>query len=265
MPRKIPVQLEPLSERILALQKRLGVDEGGVIGPVTLSRLEDLLPASRGLSQPGSLRVSLTGLNALVGFEVSSQGAYERLYSRPIWPGGGSGVTIGIGYDLGMNKVSDIRADWSGKLADVDVQTLTTVAGQTGEVARAAVASVQRVKIPYSVAVDVFRTRSLPVFAARTLQTYPGADRLPADAQAALLSLIYNRGPKLAGPARAEMLAIRDLVAKGDLKGIAAQFRAMKRLWDPKTLAGVIARREREAQLVEASQRSYPPGETIRV
>lgn len=265
MPRKKIPELEPLTARILALQKRLGIDEGGVIGPLTLSRIEDLLPAVRGSEAVFSLSVSIVGLNALIAFEISSQNYYERVCSRPLWPGGESGVTIGIGYDLGMNKVTDIKADWGGKIPDFDLELLTTVAGQTGEVAKAALLSMQHIKIPYAVAVDVFRTRSLVVYAARTLQTYPGANRLPPDAQAALLSLIYNRGTHLSGPTRTEMLAIRDLVQKGDLPGIAAQFRAMKRFWDPKALAGLVARREREAQLVEGANRTYLPGEVVRV
>ena len=51
---------------------------------------------------------------------------------------------------------------------------------------------------------------------------------------------------------RREMRAIRNAVARGDLQEIADQLRAMKRLWIGKNLAGLIARREAEAKLVES-------------
>ncbi len=53
------------------------------------------------------------------------------------------------------------------------------------------------------------------------------------------------------GDSRKEMRAIRDLVPKGDLKGIAAELRAMERLWKGKDQRGLLKRREAEAELVE--------------
>jgi GH24 family phage-related lysozyme (muramidase) len=54
------------------------------------------------------------------------------------------------------------------------------------------------------------------------------------------------------GPRRAEMRAVRDAVAVQDLAEIAAQLRAMKRLWEGQGLDGLLRRREAEAQLVES-------------
>ena len=121
------------------------------------------------------------------------------------------------------------------------------------------------VRIPLADAKDVFLTSSLPRFAASTRKIYPGIEQLPADAQAMLLSLVYNRGAALGGDRRKEMKAIVALVQRGDLAGIAQQLRSMKRLWDPAKLPGLIARREREAVLVERANRVYSPDELIRV
>src|SRR5262245_10339304 len=44
--------------------------------------------------------------------EVSSRAAYKANYHRPVWPGGESGVTIGIGYDLRMQRAPRFEADW---------------------------------------------------------------------------------------------------------------------------------------------------------
>lgn len=255
--------VDPLTARIMELQRRLGLEPDGLIGPDTLTKLEALAPPP--VPAGASLQVSRRGLDRLVEFEVSSEAYYEKKLSRPTWPGGGSGVTIGIGYDLGYNTVAQIRSDWGTYLPDGDVATLATTAGLKGAAAQKACANakVQAVRVPLAAARSVFYTRTLPRYAADTLRAYPGADRLPADAEAALLSLVFNRGSAMQGDKRREMRAIVPLVAARDLPGIAAQFRSMKRLWDPKVLPGLIKRREAEAVLVESARTSYPPDELL--
>jgi hypothetical protein len=49
------------------------------------------------------------------------------------------------------------------------------------------------------------------------------------------------------------------------LAGIAAQIRAMKRLWDPAKLPGLHKRRDREAELIAAADRMYDPTELVRL
>jgi hypothetical protein len=264
--------VDPIVERIRALQRRIGVEPDGVIGPLTLSRLEALLgPAPTpavALPPPSanaSLTVSTRGVDQLIAFEVSSEATYERKYQRPIWPQGESGVTIGIGYDLAHQRPEAIRRDWSGLLPDTETERLASVSGLAGALAKAALARVANVVVPFAAARRVFYLRSLPEYAALTRRVFPGVERLPADAQAALLSLVYNRGAALEGERRREMRAIRPLAAAGDLGGIAAQIRAMKRLWDPRVLPGLIDRREREAQLVERALHDYAPQDLAHV
>ena len=48
------------------------------------------------------------------------------------------------------------------------------------------------------------------------------------------------------------MRAIRDAVARQDMKDIAVQLRLMKRLWVGKNLDGLLKRRDAEAELVES-------------
>lgn len=254
-------QPDSLTARIMNLQRRLGVEPDGIIGPDTLSKLEAVAPAP--VPEGASLQVSRRGLDRIVEFEVSSESFYEKKLSRPTWPGGASGVTIGIGYDLGYNKPAQVRADWGGSLPHADVEALVAVAGLTAGAAQKACAKVQSVKVPLAAARAVFYTRTLPRYAADTGRVYPGADRLLADAQAALLSLVFNRGTAMAGDRRREMRAIVSLVAARDLAGIAAQLRSMKRLWDPKVLPGLIKRREAEAAMVESARTTYPSDELL--
>ena len=77
-----------------------------------------------------------------------------------------------------------------------------------------------------AVAREVFYVSTLPRYAKDTRGIYPGVENLPADAQGALLSLVYNRGSKLTGDTRKEMKEIVALVAAKNLNGIAAQITA---------------------------------------
>lgn len=78
---------------------------------------------------------------------------------------------------------------------------------------------------------------------------YPGLDLLHTNAQAAIISLVYNRGPSLkATDKRSEMRQLVPVIQAGDYGRIAELLRKMKRHW-PGT--GLVARREREAVLVE--------------
>src|SRR5690606_22006779 len=51
-------------------------------------------------------------VDLIVQFEIVSHGYYTRHLTKPIWPGGASGATIGIGYDLGHQVPPVIKKDW---------------------------------------------------------------------------------------------------------------------------------------------------------
>ena len=57
--------------------------------------------------------ISQAAIDLIVREEVSGKEVYERNYRRPEWPGGSSGVTIGIGYDVGAG-VSEKSATVGG-------------------------------------------------------------------------------------------------------------------------------------------------------
>jgi GH24 family phage-related lysozyme (muramidase) len=168
------------------------------------------------------------------------------------WPGGSSGVTIGIGYDLGYVTVDQFESDWGPYLSGDALQRLKSAIGKTGISAKNRAPQFSDIKIKSQDANSVFINRTLPLHALRTEQAFPGVTELPGDAQGALLSLAYNRGTSMEGERRSEMRAIRDAVPKKDLQEIANQLRSMKRLWVGKGLDGLIRRREAEARLVES-------------
>jgi GH24 family phage-related lysozyme (muramidase) len=252
-------------KRVIRIQRLIGVREDGWVGPETLSRLETLL-APMGLPLTGAaLTASTRSLDALVAFEISSPRYYEKHLASPVWPGGESGVTIGIGYDLGTVTTNEFAADWRAYLAGADMVALSRVVGRQGAQARNTLTSVNSVVVTFEAAEKVFYLTTLPEVAMNTRRLYPGTEKLPPDAAGALVSLVYNRGTRLEGDTRKEMKAIRALVPNIDLTGIAVQLRSMKRLWDPDELPGLIARREAEAVLVEQAMRPYLPDELVRI
>ncbi len=171
------------------------------------------------------------------------------------WPGGDSGITIGIGYDLGYVTADEFAKDWKDILAPADLQALNAAVGLKAEAAKEKAPLFKTIRIKVSDAERVFLDRSVPTYAKQTATAFPGLEKLPDDAQGALISLVYNRGPRLTDrdpkvEDRREMRAIRDAVAKGDLQTIADQLRAMKRLWEGKNQGGLLKRRDAEADLV---------------
>lgn len=256
--------LSPVEQRLRRIQQALGVHADGLLGSETLSALENRLeitPPVRAIS----LEASTRSLGVIVEFEVTSRSVYERKYRWPIWPGESSGVTIGIGYDIGVTSKTQVRLDWEGWIADVDLMRLLTAQGITGANAKQLARSLSDVAIPFDVAERIFYQSTLPRFAKLTRVTWPGVQKLPADAQGMLLSLIYNRGTSLSGARRREMAAIRSLVAGGvaRLGAIADQVESMARLWPDSP--GLQSRRRKEAALIRNANRVYDEDELIRL
>jgi peptidoglycan hydrolase-like protein with peptidoglycan-binding domain len=208
-----------------------------------------LLDALAHLPDP-SPELTAPGVTFIGREEVSSPAEYRQHYRHPTWPSPMSGITIGIGYDLRFANEATLRADWSGALPEATLAALVPVLGGPGSASRLAL--VAGVEIPLPAAVAVFLKRMVPAHTANTRSIYPMLDTLSPPRRTALISLVFNRGTALAGDRRLEMRQIRDLLAAGRIDEVAGQFEAMVRIWDPKTEAGVIARRRREATLWRA-------------
>lgn len=254
------------SERIKHIQQFLELEPDGIIGSATLTAIENRLFDDNDKTRENySLVISGTGMEQLVRHEVVSKTYYNKFLKHPIWPGGSSGVTIGIGYDLGYNRASQIQRDWFGKVSDADLEKLKKVSGLKADKAKKQLVRLKSINVSFENATRVFSESTLPRYAAATRKVYPGIEKLHADAQTALLSLVYNRGASVSGSRRKEMAAIKPLVLQQDYAGIAQQIQSMKRLWQGKGLDGLLTRRDDEAALVLASDRRYTPSELIRV
>ncbi len=249
-----------------AIQKKLGFtgkNVDGILGVNSTTRIEELVntvlpPIPKG----AHMIVSRTSMEVIIESEVSSRSAYNTKYKYPVWPGGESGITIGIGYDIGFTTVAQFESDWKGLLSDSVINKLKTVVGKKGNNAKAAlVSSIKSIVVPLEAALTVFYTISLPKYAKSTAGIYPGIEKLPPDAQGALLSIVYNRGASLTGSTRVEMKNIQAWVAQQNLPKIAAEIRSMKRLWP--SLRGLLIRRDREADLVLNATYYVAPSELV--
>jgi len=198
--------------------------------------------------------ISKRAIDLIIQHEVGGRAYYDKKLQAPIWAGGESGVTIGMGYDLGFNSEKQFMADWSGVINLNFINALRPTIGIKGPQAKAMLkGEILNVRIPYNTAYEVFVKSSLPRYYAMTKKIYPNMDLLNEDTKGALVSVVYNRGNKLEGDSRAEMRAIVDLIAKQDYEGIAEQIEKSKRLWENRGLDGLVVRRESEADLIRES------------
>lgn len=199
--------------------------------------------------------VSSAAVAHIVRWEVSGRANYDRNLQAPIWPGGASGITWCIGYDGGHQSATQIRTDWA---AHPSVNRLAGTSGITGAPARQALPAYRDIRTRFDYCQRIFESVTLPAYHALARRTFAnGWAQLPADAQGALTSTVYNRGASMAGSRRREMRELRDTcVPAVDVACIARQLRGMCRLWRGTTLeAGLCARYEDAARLAEGQQK----------
>jgi GH24 family phage-related lysozyme (muramidase) len=186
--------------------------------------------------------------------EVGSRKLYDLSGSRPTWPGGASGVTIGVGYDLGYQK--GFRTDWSDVLSINQISALSAWLGLKGDPAKPGPANLSGISIPWLAAWKVFIRKTLPEQVEATRTTFPRSNELPKICLGMLVSLVYNRGTSMtdskAFPGnRKEMRDIQAAIRAGQFTKVPEALRAMKRLWPE--VPGLQDRREREAAMFEAA------------
>lgn len=185
----------------------------------------------------------------VVRWEVGSPAQYVRKYQGVICPGGASGPTVGIGFDLGHNTQAAIRAAWA---SSPHVDALASGSGVVGpDACKAWRAQHHGIRIPYDDAIRTFTAHDWPRYSAMAERAYRrGWEGLTYPHQAALTSNGYNRGFSFLGARRTELREIRDTCVPSSLAPCtAAQLRASCRVWDsqPDIRKGLCSRRHAEA------------------
>lgn len=200
----------------------------------------------------GPLRISPEAKALIVEFETGGQAYYTSRLQRPTWPGGASGVTVGIGYDVGYNTRAAVISDWKA-LPEGSRNALASAAGVKGVAAKPRASALKWIIVPWKDAEDLFVTNTMPRFGTMTAGAFPGVTAAHGHVQGSLLSIVFNRGASMSGSSRSEMRNIRGHVAAGRITAIPHEIRSMKRLWFGKGLPGLLRRRDAEARLIESS------------
>lgn len=199
---------------------------------------------------PTKAELSPAGYQLILDFEVGGgQSYYDKFLQRPEWPGESSGVTIGVGYDISTVSKEVFVSDWE-MLAAGQRARLSETQPYHGLAAKSKADEVNDILIAWAVGKQVFDRVDVARFYSLTQRAFrDGFDDLRPNAQAALVSLVFNRGAGMSGSSRAEMRDLRDVaVPRKDYDRMASDLRKMKRLW-PDTL-GLRRRRDAEAELI---------------
>jgi hypothetical protein len=120
----------------------------------------------------------------------------EALPTHPYWPGGSSGITLGVGWDVGYHTRAEVAATWRELDSEILVR-LVEAAGPKGIDAQRLLPQLRSLSIPRSVAIDVLVRSLRDEYYPLVAQLFPGLERLPAEVQVVFLSVVFNRGPSM--------------------------------------------------------------------
>lgn len=211
-------------------------------------------------TKPSKLKISNRAAQLIVTAEVTSPNVYTKRYQGAIWPKGQSGVTVGVGYDIGHTVPEQFWNDWKPYLSQEMLDRLMIGCEATGDEAAFLLEALRDIKIPWEIAQKQFEQRQLPREIGLAERSLPNFAELPEDCRGAIVSLTYNRGTAgfqlapLDEPEgrRKEMKTVYDLMVARNFAAIPGEFLKMRRLWDGKpSMKGVVLRREAEAALFQ--------------
>jgi len=178
-------------DAVKTFQREHGLVADGVVGARTWQALQG------GEEPVGRTMPASAGLEGFRG-DLSWIHAREGHAGKAYWPGGGSGVTLDPGVDLGYADPSMIEAAYRGLLTPEQFAAAEKVFGVKGESAKTALARdsvLQGIRISRAQANMLFALVVEPYWQ-RIAGRFPAlarSDTLPS-VQTALLSLAYNRG-----------------------------------------------------------------------
>jgi hypothetical protein len=201
------------------------------------------------IEPPETPALSPAGRALIYEFEVGGQRGYNP---RPEAPDArSSGVTFGIGYDAHQNAPIVIVGDW--RALGAQAQRLADTHPYYGRSAQTHLTEVRDILVAWQIASDVFdRIDTGREFSAARRAYGAAFELLRPNAQAALISIGFNRGYSFVGANRTEMREVRNLTPARDYKGMADQIRLSERCWrGTEIYNGMKRRRLAEAKLME--------------
>jgi hypothetical protein len=196
------------------------------------------------------MRLNDKGIEFIVTEETGGRAYYEKVYKSTFtWPGGASGPTAMVGIDIGYYTEEEIDKIFKPLTDSTELSLIRGGRGLKGISAKEYTVKLKGITFTWDEAIQTFKEFILPKFTNLTERAFPGVSDLHTNAQAAIVSLVFNRGTSFKGTSRVEMLELRNILASSkDYDKMASQFRSMKRLWDKNS--GLVGRRDREADLL---------------
>jgi hypothetical protein len=183
----------------------------------------------------------------------------ETVQQHPYWPGGISGVTLGIGWDLGYHSRADFRREWMA-LGATKLEQLEAAVGKTGAAAQGLITQLKSITVPAAISRQVLLDSLHGYYYPFVTDHFPGLKQLPAEAQVVLISLVFNRGVSMGHEPdwrlakevdkRWEFRELRGDIKGGDMFAIYAHLGTMKRLWEKSGPRGLRIRRRDEQALI---------------
>ena len=76
--------------------------------------------------------LSKKAIDLIIQFEVGGRAYYDKKLQSPIWAGGESGITIGMGYDCGFVSEKQFFQDWGNMLTPNFLEPLRKTIGLKG-------------------------------------------------------------------------------------------------------------------------------------
>jgi hypothetical protein len=197
---------------------------------------------------------SKKALDLILEYEVGGgKSYYDKFLAKPTWPGGASGLTLGIGVDCAYYTTQELEKLFYF-LPEKQIEIVKNASGKKGLQGKEYTQKYKNsgIIVTWDHAISMFNELTWSKFSRLAEKTFPELDNLCDDAYGAIVSLVFNRGSSLVGDSRIEMRKIKNLIPQKNYKEIAKQIRNMKRLWVGKNLDGLLSRREDEAKLVES-------------
>lgn len=248
----------PKTEEIVKqFQEFAKIEVDGLVGSETQSYISYNIPTEKineldaFFEDISEFKLSKEAIDMIVFFEIGGEEYYNKKLKSPTWPGYLSGITIGIGYDLGYKKLNDFKSDWSPFFNDRDLKILSRAVSVKGNASKRFVPGFRSFSVSYEDAYSVFENVTLKKWINLLHLKFPNSDKLDKDVQGALISLIFNRGTSVVGHRRRHMLAIKKAILVGNVKEIANQIEKSIIIWKGTSVEkGLTKRRKAEAKMV---------------
>lgn len=178
--------------------------------------------------------------------EVISREYYTKKLQQPMWPGGISGITIGFGYDLGMQTPENIQNDLEGLLPQNQIDILKNLCGRIGIMCKRKLPIA--IDFPWDTAMKLFYRSSLRRYASQAAMIWPELEELHPLEQTIFVGIVYNRGKGLDGNRRKEMRDLIKAIKDDDDTVMASLVKSMTRLWKGTGMDGLVIRYEKYAR-----------------